>query len=165
MSAICSGPVVQTAWVTKDLGATEEHLSAHFGAGRWTRFEGIEFGPDTCELRGHPADFAADISLSYVGAMQLELIRPGRGTSIYHEFLEAGGPGLHHICFETVSMPATLEAAAAAGIEVVQRGSMAGLMEFAYLDGAAAGVPFVEIAHISPGIRSIFEQIRSGAST
>ena len=32
--------------------------------------------------------------------MQLELIAPVKGESIYTEFLDRGGPGLHHICVE-----------------------------------------------------------------
>src|SRR6185312_12455219 len=83
---ICSGSIVQTAWVTDDLAQTESYLSDHFGAGHWTRFEGIVFGPDTCEYRGRPAEFAADISLTYLGEMQLELIQPLTGESIYHDF-------------------------------------------------------------------------------
>jgi catechol 2,3-dioxygenase-like lactoylglutathione lyase family enzyme len=160
---ICSGPIVQTAWVTDDLAQTESHLSDHFGAGHWTRFEGIVFGPDTCEYRGRPAEFAADISLTYLGDMQLELIQPLTGESIYHDFLARAGAGLHHICFETNDMAATLARAAAAGVAVAQRGSMAGMMEFAYLDGAAAGVPFVEVACFSDEMRQIFDDIRRKA--
>lgn len=161
--AICSGPIVQTAWVTDDLAKTESHLIDHFGAGKWTRFESIAFGPDTCEYRGRPASFVADISLTYLGDMQLELIQPLEGESIYHDFLSAHGAGLHHICFETDDMEASLARAAAAGVEVAQRGSMAGMMEFAYLDGAAAGVPYVEVARFGDDMRRIFDHIRQNA--
>ena len=160
----CSGPIVQTAWVTDHLAQTESHLSDHFGAGRWTRFEGIAFGPDTCEYRGRPAEFSADIALTYIDDMQLELIQPRSGDSIYHDFLGRHGAGLHHICFETDDMEATLARAAAAGVEVAQRGSMAGMMEFAYLDGAAAGVPYIEVARFSDDMRRIFDHIRQNAT-
>ena len=162
--AICSGPIVQTAWVTDDLARTESHLSDHFGAGHWTRFEGIAFGPDVCEYRGRPADFIADISLTYIGDMQLELIQPLDGDSIYHDFLARHSAGLHHICFETDDMEATLGRAAAAGVEVVQKGSMAGMMEFAYLEGASAGVPYIEVARFSDDMRQIFDLIRQKAN-
>lgn len=161
--AICAGPIVQTAWVTDNLEATEDFLSRQGGAGRWTRFPGIEFG-GTCRYRGNPADFRADISLTYLGDMQLELIQPLTGESIYHEFLASIGSGLHHICFETADMAATIEAADRAGVAIVQSGSMAGMMEFAYLDGAGAGVPFIEVAQISPAMRQIYAQIKEAAS-
>ena len=41
----------------------------------------VHFGPDACTYRGRPADFVADISLSYAGDMQLELIAPVAGTA------------------------------------------------------------------------------------
>ena len=47
------------------------------------------------------------------------------------------------------------------GLPVVQAGSMmGGAMEFAYLDGSAHGVPYVELARIGPDMRAFFEAIR-----
>jgi hypothetical protein len=123
--------------------------------------DGIEFGPDACTFRGQPADFVADISLSYAGDLQLELIRPVRGDSIYTEFLAAHGPGMHHICFETDDLAESIRAAERSGIDVVQQGSMAGgAMEFAYVDGASAGMPYIELAWFGPEMRAFFEQLR-----
>ena len=153
---------MQTAWVVEDLDATERFLSDCFGVARWTRLPGIHFGPETCVYRGRPADFVADISLSYAGEVQLELIRPVSGESIYTEFLGRSGPGLHHVCFEVDDMARTLAAAEAAGVEVLQHGSMAGgAMEFAYVDGAAAGVPYVEVARIGPDMQAFFADLRN----
>jgi catechol 2,3-dioxygenase-like lactoylglutathione lyase family enzyme len=159
---IATGPIVQVAWVVEDLAATEALLESQFGSGRWTRLEGIEFGPDACSFRGQPADFVADISLSYAGDLQLELIRPVRGESIYTEFLAAHGPGLHHICFETDDLAQSIRVAEAAGLGIVQRGSMAGgAMEFAYVDGASAGLPYVELARFGPDMRAFFETLKT----
>ena len=155
------GPIVQLAWVTDDLEATERALGVAFGAVGWTRMPGIHFGPDSCTLRGEPADFTADISLSYAGDLQLELIRPVAGTSMYSEFLAERGPGLHHVCCEVDSMDGALDRAAREGLEVVQAGTMAGgLMRFAYLDTAAAGASYVELAEISPDLQAMFAQIK-----
>ncbi len=60
----------------------------------------VHFAPDTCTYRGRPADFVAHISFSYAGDTQLELIAPVTGESVYTEFLDRAGPGLHHICVE-----------------------------------------------------------------
>lgn len=151
---------VQTAWVTSSLDATEEALSALLGAKKWFRLPAVHFGPDSCTYRGRPADFVADIALSYAGDMQLELIAPVSGESIYTEFLRDCGPGLHHVCVETDDIEAALLEATANGAEVVQRGTMPGGMEFGYVSAARAGVPFVEIAQISPEIRQFFDYIK-----
>ncbi len=66
---------VQIAWVTSDLGATETMLTSVLGARKWIRMPAVHFGPDACTHRGRPADFTADVSLSYAGDTQLEVSR------------------------------------------------------------------------------------------
>jgi hypothetical protein len=148
---------VQIAWVTRHLDATEKALTTLLGAKKWIRMPGIHFGPDTCTYRGKPADFVADISLSYAGDTQLELIAPVHGQSIYTEFLDRGGAGLHHVCIETDDLERAL---AQRGAEVVQRGLMPGGMEFAYVSAEDAGVPYIEIAHVPSEIRAFFDYVK-----
>jgi hypothetical protein len=148
---------VQIAWVTPDLDVTEPALTALLGVRKWIRLPGIHFAPDTCTYRGRPADFVADISLSYAGDTQLELIAPVSGQSIYTEFLDRAGSGLHHVCIEVDDID---RAIAERDAEVVQRGVMPGGMEFAYLSAEAAGVPYLEIAHISEEIRGFYDYIK-----
>jgi catechol 2,3-dioxygenase-like lactoylglutathione lyase family enzyme len=148
---------VQIAWVTRDLDATETALTTLLGARKWIRMPGVHFAPDTCSYRGAPADFVADISLSYAGETQLELIAPVTGESIYTEFLETAGPGLHHICIEVDHLDRAL---AERNAQVLQRGLMPGGLEFAYVSAAAAGVPYIEIAHIAPDIRAFFDYVK-----
>jgi catechol 2,3-dioxygenase-like lactoylglutathione lyase family enzyme len=148
---------VQIAWVTRDLDATENALTTLLGAKKWIRLPGVHFGPDACTYRGRPADFVADISLSYAGDTQLELIAPVAGESIYTEFLDRAGAGLHHICIEADDVE---RAVAERDADVVQRGVMPGGMEFAYISADDAGVPYIEIAHISPEIRAFFDYIK-----
>jgi len=148
---------VQIAWVTNALNHTEAALTALLGVKKWVRLPNIHFGPDSCTYRDQPADFVVDLALSYAGDTQLELIAPVSGESIYTEFLRDCGPGLHHICMETDDMDAAIREA---GADVVQRGVMPGGMEFAYVSAAAAGVPYLEIAHITPEIREFFDYIK-----
>ncbi len=154
---------VQIAWVTHDLDATEAALTGLLGAKKWVRLPDIHFGPDTCTYRGQPADFVADIALSYAGDMQLELIAPVSGENIYTEFLDRCGPGLHHVCVEadnTDAFDAAVAAAEQRGTPVVQQGVMPGGMQFAYISAAQAGVPYIEIAHIPPEIRAFFDYVK-----
>jgi catechol 2,3-dioxygenase-like lactoylglutathione lyase family enzyme len=148
---------VQIAWVTRDLDATEKALTTLLGAKKWIRMPGVHFAPDACTYRGKPADFVADISLSYAGDTQLELIAPVTGESIYTEFLDSVGPGLHHICIEADDVERALTERDA---EVVQRGVMPGGMEFAYVTAGDAGVPYIEIAYIPSEIRAFFDYIK-----
>lgn len=159
MSSAVRTPV-QIAWVTTGLDDTETAVSRLLGAKKWVRLAGVHFGPDSCTYRGKPADFVADISLSYAGEMQLELIAPVSGESIYTEFLSQAGPGLHHICIEADNFGEVLAEAKASGAVVVQQGVMPGGMEFAYVSAQQAGVPCLEIAHITPEIRAFFDYVK-----
>jgi catechol 2,3-dioxygenase-like lactoylglutathione lyase family enzyme len=161
--SISTGPITQVAWVTDDLDALERLLSEQFGVGKWTRIPDVRFGPDACTYRGEPCDATADISMAYSGDLQLELIRPTAGESVWSEFLERSGPGLHHVCFRVPDMAAALEEVAAQGIAVLMQGAMAGPIEFAYVDGAGYGAPYVELARISPEMDAFFDAIRSGS--
>jgi catechol 2,3-dioxygenase-like lactoylglutathione lyase family enzyme len=157
------GSPTQIAWVTHDLDATEKALTGLLGVKKWVRITDVHFAPDTCSYLGKPADFVASISLSYLGDMQLELIAPVSGPSIYSDFLRDHGPGLHHICVEADTLDqfaARLTAAAEHGAAVVQQGVMPGGLRFAYLAAPQAGVPFLEIAHVSAEMRQFFDYIK-----
>ena len=157
------GPIAQLAWVTDDIGRTEDLLTASMGAGPWTRIADLHFGPADCTLHGRPADFVAHISIGYVADLQLEIIQPVSGESIYTEFLASSGPGFHHVCFIPDDFDQTVERLTRAGSPVVQAGSMAGMMRFAYFSGADDGAPYIEFAEMSPEITDFFASIKAGA--
>jgi hypothetical protein len=158
--SVASGPLIQVAWVTDDIGATESLLSEQFGVGTWTRIPDVRFGPDTTTLRGVPVDLTVHVSLGYSGDLQLELIQPVLGESIYTEFLAAHGPGLHHVCFAVDDLSAACAAAVDAGLPVLMRGSMmGGEIEFAYVDGSSGGAPYVELARIGPHMQEFYDAL------
>ncbi|EUA35489.1 glyoxalase/Bleomycin resistance /Dioxygenase superfamily protein [Mycobacterium xenopi 4042] len=83
-----AGTPVQIAWVTADLDATEKALTSVLGVRKWVRLPEVHFASDSCRYRGRPADFVANISLSYLGDMQLELLEPVRGRTSIVTFCE-----------------------------------------------------------------------------
>ncbi len=157
---------VQIAWVTRDLAATEKVVTGLLGARKWVRMPAVHFPEQTCSYRGAPADFVADIALSYAGDIQLELIAPVSGQSIYSDFLgdNAGAvAGLHHICVEAADVEAFEAACKDAelkGTPVVAHGVMPGGMRFAYVSAEAAGLPYLEIAYIPPEIKEFFDYVK-----
>ena len=158
---ISEGPVIQVAWVTDDIAATETLLRDQFGSGPWTRIPDVHFDREHSRLRGKPQEFTAHISLAYAGDLQLELIEPVAGESVHTEFLARSGPGLHHVCFAVDDLATACARAEAAGVPVLQTGSMMdGEIEFAYLDGSSGGAPYVELARIGPQMQAFFEAVR-----
>lgn len=155
-----SGPMTQLAWVVDDIDAAERDLRPGGQRVRWTRLADIHFAPDTCWVRGNPADFVVHVSLGYVGDLQLELIQPVRGENIYTEFLAEHGPGLHHGCWEVDDLDAAL-----AGRKPVQQGSMAdGELRFAYLEHDVPGLAFLELVQVGPMMRTFFEDLKTNAA-
>lgn len=54
-------------------------------------------------------------------AARIELVEPIDGDSGVARFLDGRGEGVHHVCFVTDDLPATLEALAAAEAEMIDR--------------------------------------------
>ncbi len=154
-----NGPVTQTCWVVPDVATTEKALDELLGVTRWTRMEDVVFPAEVTSYRGRPAEIIAHVSLAYHGDLQLELIQPVRGSSIYTELLDrVPTGGLHHVAVEVDDLDAAI---ADAGWPVAQQGSMAdGAIRFAYVDGATFGVPFVELMQIAPAMRAFYDHVK-----
>lgn len=159
------GPMAQLAWVVDDIDEAETAFADRDGIDGWTRLPAIHFEAASTRLRGEPVDFVAHISLAYVGDLQLELIQPVSGASLYTEFLADKGAGLHHACFYVDDLDAVVADAARAGSEVVMRGEMAdGGIRFAYLAGGIGSVPFIELAQLGAGMRAFFDDLRDAGA-
>ena len=89
--------------------------------------------------------------------------RAGLGRQHLHRISRPCRGGLHHICVEAPdaeSFDAALVDTERHGAPVVQQGVMPGGMRFAYVSAEAAGVPYIEIAHIPPEIRAFFDYVK-----
>ncbi|RMI35812.1 VOC family protein [Nocardia stercoris] len=162
--SVIAGPIFQVCWVVEDVAAAEEWFGAQLGITEWLRIPDVHFGPDHCRYRGEPADFTINVSMAYAGEQQLELIEPVRGESLYREFLDAHGPGIHHTAFVADDFAATVAAARAQGHEIAQEGSFPGVgMEFAYFAAGPLGT-WIEIMGLSDRMRAMFDQIAARSS-
>ncbi len=115
---------VQVGVVVRDLDATMRGLSEVFGIGP---FRVVHCPPPERQnqqyLRGSPVRFHTRQAFADLGGFELELIQPIEGTTIWSEFLEARGPGIHHIRFNTPDLEEVVAALAARGIGKTQEGA------------------------------------------
>jgi 4-hydroxyphenylpyruvate dioxygenase-like putative hemolysin len=74
-----------------------------------------------------------NIALTWRGGAQFELMQPLTGRSIYDDFLEKKGEGLHHVKLHYRDCAAALAQFAGSGIAVIQSGKYE-TDEFYYLD-------------------------------
>jgi catechol 2,3-dioxygenase-like lactoylglutathione lyase family enzyme len=149
----------QVAYVVRDMAEAEARFQQWMGVPSWFRMENMEFGAD-CSYRGRPSDSAAHLSVGWLRDTQVELIEPLRGESLYREFLEAKGPGLHHIAFDVPDFAASIAALCEAGLELLAKGRVGPGSEFAYFDCETAGASVVEILGFDDAIRGFMDTLR-----
>ena len=153
----------QMAYVVRDLKATEEWFQRILGVPSFFRMENVPLGPE-CSYRGQPADSSAHLSLGYLRDTQIELIEPVRGPSLYTEFLEHKGPGLHHVAFSVPDFTRTVAALRESGLELISDGRIGPGSAFAYFDCQAAGASVIEILGFDEGTLAFMEQLRQKSS-
>jgi methylmalonyl-CoA/ethylmalonyl-CoA epimerase len=89
----------QIAWVTRDLDATMRAWVDNLQIGPWMVFTFSEETVRNLQVGGEPVTepFKFLIAISSVGDMEIEIIQPVYGPTIYEAFIEKHGEGLHHI--------------------------------------------------------------------
>lgn len=149
----------QVAYVVRDIAEAEANFQRWLGVPSWFRMNDMEFGAD-CSYRGAPSDSAAHLSVGWLRDTQIELIEPLRGESLYREFLDAKGPGLHHVAFDVPDFDAAIAALSADGLPLLAKGRVGPGSEFAYFDCEAAGASVVEILGFDDAIRGFMDTLR-----
>lgn len=90
---------------------------------------------------GGDADDFAPCQLTYPSGIKIELISPGHAPGGFmHRFLARSGPGPHHLTFKVVSLPATVDALARLGIDVLGGRSELPFWREAFLHPRQCGV-------------------------
>jgi hypothetical protein len=111
--------------VVRDLDRTIAALTEIFGIGP---FRTIEWPPaDRNDIEryyyGQPAHFSARMAFTELGPVELELIQPLEGESIWADFLQDRGEGIHHIRFNVTEIEPAMHYLASHGIKDAQMGS------------------------------------------
>jgi hypothetical protein len=81
--------------------------------------------------------------------------------SLYKEFLDAGGTGVHHICY-WADLDRSLAHFGAAGAELVQRGTTPNGVGFMYVSGSC-GIPYIEVVDPNDDMMRRFTMIADAA--
>jgi hypothetical protein len=157
------GPVVQNAFVVRDIEAAAAHWSAKIGVGPFFLLEHIAFGE--VHFRGRPLSIDLSVAIAQWGDLQIELIQQHDPTpSIYTEFSARHGEGLQHLGVMCHSVQEELERLRPHGIEAVQWGATAGGMRFAYLATDAQPGGMIELIERGAAVEAFFGLVRRAAS-
>ena len=130
-------PISQIAIVVKDIHAAMAAYHRALGWGPWNVYEHKPPALHHTHLRGEPTDYTMLGAETHVGPIVVELLQPVDGPSIYKEWLERHGEGLHHIACMRHTQAESDEVKArfaALGAKVLMGGRIGETIEFYYLD-------------------------------
>jgi hypothetical protein len=114
----------QVGMVVPDAVSAAEKLDRILGIGPFRVVEWPVEGVDSeATYRGQPGRFRIRVAFAQVGPMQLELVEPLEGDSIWSEFLQQRGPGLHHVRLSVHDFESVVAGLEAAGLEKVCSGT------------------------------------------
>lgn len=105
---------------------------------------GMSFSGKT--VHGKLTDYDMDLRIarSDLGGLTVELIQPLKGRSIYDEFLEEKGEGLHHLAFMVEDVDEEVAGLEKKGFSVIQTGAMQNT-KWAYLEAKESGGLLIEL--------------------
>jgi methylmalonyl-CoA/ethylmalonyl-CoA epimerase len=130
-------PISQIAIVVRDIDDALEKYHRVLGWGPWNVYEHKPPSLHDTRLHGEPTEFTMIGAETHVGPIVVELLQPGEGPSIYKEWLDEHGEGLHHIAVMRPTpgeSDATREHFAGAGADILMEGRIGETIQFYYLD-------------------------------
>ena len=145
MSIIGTNTLTQVALVVNDIEKTKTRLAKFFGIEVPPTIEAGEFEITKTEVMGVPSPNAkCRMAFFSVGnGVSIELIEPNDTPSVWRDFLNERGEGLHHIAFGVKGMENTIKSCENFGMKLVQKGNYGdGSGCYSYLEGGE-GLPFI----------------------
>ncbi len=126
--------VTQIGFIVKDINITKKKFAEFLGVDEpeafWT--DGIE--QSKSEYHGKPCPARARLAFFKVGEnLDIELIEPDQEPSVWRDFLNEKGEGIHHIAFVIKGMKEKIAVLEASGMRLAQTGEYTG-GRYAYVE-------------------------------
>jgi methylmalonyl-CoA/ethylmalonyl-CoA epimerase len=112
----------QVGLVVHDIEATARKFADVFGLPMPNILETPGYDRSKTIIDGGPSEATAKLAFFQTGQMVVELIQPDEKSSVWRDFLDTHGEGLHHIAFRVEDTKATEQAMAAKGMKTLQQG-------------------------------------------
>lgn len=138
--------VTQIGIVVRNLEEAIRFYRERFFVGPFERIEDFQkLGYRETYYRGEPEKFNSTFAFFSLGEIEVEIIQPLSGRSIYQDFLKAGRQGLHHLGFDVYGdLDQRVRAYAEVGIDVLMSGKGPN-RAFAYLNTERVGSVIFEL--------------------
>ncbi|MCB1687963.1 MAG: VOC family protein [Halioglobus sp.] len=115
--------------IVRDIDQQMEQLSAFWGIGDWSV---LEYGAHGAQiLKGNP--FNLKVALNRAGPVTVEFLQPLHSPdSIWQQFLDERGEGLHHLAYRVDDLAQSIAAIERTGGELLWHISIAPTMNYCY---------------------------------
>lgn len=130
-------PISQIAIVVRDIDDALENYHRVLGWGPWNVYEHKPPALHDTYLHGAATEYTMIGAETHVGPIVVELLQPDEGPSIYKEWLDEHGEGLHHIAVMRPTpegSDAVRQHFLALGADVLMEGRLGETIHFYYLD-------------------------------
>ena len=147
------GSIDHVGVLVGDLDRAMEHYTNDLGLGPWV---GYTISPDWLRdmtVHGKQQGHVFKIALCQVGSMLYELIESVEGPSIYEEFLNQRGEGVHHLGYSVEDIDAEISDMESRGFSMLQSARGFGTNDdgaYAYFDTERACGCILEALEMPP---------------
>ena len=128
----------QVGYIVADIETARQKYAALLGCEVPSVCTGGDYEVTGTIYKGKPAP-EAQCKMAFfdlVPGVQIELIEPNEAPSVWRDFLNTNGEGIHHIAFNVTGMEDVIKACEAEGMTLVQYGKYGDASgHYAYMDG------------------------------
>jgi len=145
MGVIGTNTLTQVALVVNDIEKSKKRFAEFFGVDVPPTIGAGNFAITKTEVKGKPSpDAKCSMAFFSVGnGVSLELIEPNETPSVWRDFLNERGEGIHHIAFGVKGMEIVIKSCEDFGMTLVQKGNYGdGSGCYSYLEGGE-GLPLI----------------------
>jgi len=114
--------VCQVGLLVNDIEAAARRYCEVFGMEMPPIIETPGYAISKTTYHGEPCDATAKLAFFSMGQVQIELIEPDSQSSVWRDYLNAHGEGVHHIAFQVEDTDRTVEHLKEHGVNVLQQG-------------------------------------------
>jgi catechol 2,3-dioxygenase-like lactoylglutathione lyase family enzyme len=123
-----TAPVLQpeglckVGFIVRDIEASARKYAETFGLPAPPIIHTPGFDKAKTTVAGAPSEATAKLAFFHMGQLTIELIEPDEKPSVWRDFLDKNGEGVHHVAFRVDDSKATESALAKYGIKTEQQG-------------------------------------------
>lgn len=148
MSMLGTDRVCQIGIVISDIEAKKKEWAKLLGVEVPPTWTGGEFETTQVNYKGTPAPDATCLLTFFnlSNGLQIELIQPSEAPSVWRDFLNCHGDGIHHVAFSVNGLGDKLMACMTNGMSLEQFGEYGdGSGRYAYMNAVSTLGTFVEL--------------------